>query len=99
MTEPRHKPTEVCDCPNPTPGRPFHCAATGEISIIVTVSRYEAATRSYTEAMHKAGEWALRRERLVADLHSLGLSYGAIAERIGLSRARVQQMVEAGRRG
>lgn len=24
---PRHKPSELCDCPNPQPDRPFHCAA------------------------------------------------------------------------
>jgi hypothetical protein len=25
-----HGPHEICTCPNPTPGRPFHCAATAE---------------------------------------------------------------------
>lgn len=23
---PRHSPAQLCDCPNPRPGRPFHCA-------------------------------------------------------------------------
>lgn len=23
---PKHSPAEVCDCPNPRPGKPFHCA-------------------------------------------------------------------------
>lgn len=23
---PKHSPAEYCDCPNPRPGRPFHCA-------------------------------------------------------------------------
>lgn len=25
--DPKHSPSEQCDCPNPSPGRPFHCAA------------------------------------------------------------------------
>jgi hypothetical protein len=23
----KHGPTEICDCPNPAPGRPYHCFA------------------------------------------------------------------------
>jgi hypothetical protein len=26
---PMHSPAEFCDCPNPRPGKPFHCAVGG----------------------------------------------------------------------
>lgn len=57
---------------------------------------------------HAAAQWATTadglvsfladlRARALAELHVEGWSYGRIAEATGLSRARVQQLVERGR--
>src|SRR5215813_8087623 len=72
--------------------------ATGILSALLgqqdPLVRYEALTRAQGvyEALTK--RIAAERARAVADMHTAGLSYGRIAETIGFTRARAQQLVE-----
>ncbi len=56
--------------------------------------RYEALTRAQAVYDAVTVRVAAERARAVADMHDAGLSYGRIAEVIGFTRARAQQLVE-----
>lgn len=56
--------------------------------------RYEALTRAQTVFEAMAGRVAEERARAVGDMHASGLSYAQIAEAIGFTRSRAQQLVE-----
>lgn len=56
--------------------------------------RYEALTRAQTVFEAMAGRIAEERARAVGEMHSSGLSYAQIAEAIGFTRSRAQQLVE-----
>jgi hypothetical protein len=58
------------------------------------LTRYAALTRA--QAVHEAvvKRVGAERARAVADMHAAGLSYARIAEVIGFTRARAQQLVE-----
>jgi hypothetical protein len=58
------------------------------------LTRYDALTRAQTVYEAVAMRVAAERARAVADMHDTGLSYGRIAEVIGFTRARAQQLVE-----
>jgi hypothetical protein len=62
------------------------------------LERYALATEA--QARHEAAARQLGEVRALAALriHELGASYATIAHVTGLSRARAQQLVEAGRR-
>ena len=62
------------------------------------VAAYVEATRA--QVLHQAVAAALadQRARIRARMHASGLSYQKIADATGLTRARVQQLVERGRR-
>lgn len=32
----KHTPSQLCDCPNPRPGRPYHCAVNSLPAPIIT---------------------------------------------------------------
>lgn len=55
---------------------------------------YLEATEREARLREAADEAASERALIVADMHRAGMSYGKIAEQIGLSRSRVQQLVE-----
>ena len=56
--------------------------------------RYEALTCAQAVYDAVTVRVAAERARAVADMHDAGLSYGRIAEVIGFTRARAQQLVE-----
>jgi len=56
--------------------------------------RYDALTRAQSVYEAVAVRVASERARAVADMLTSGLSYGRIAEVIGFTRARAQQLVE-----
>lgn len=59
---------------------------------------YRRATRSQAVHAAAARDLSRLRARAVAQLHDEGMSYAQIADHLGgLSRARVQQLVEQGR--
>lgn len=57
---------------------------------------YKRATAQETKARQSADKAARSRAEAVAALHFTGLSYGRIASLLGLSRSRIQQLVEKG---
>ncbi|HZU18870.1 MAG TPA: hypothetical protein VFD01_20010 [Candidatus Dormibacteraeota bacterium] len=77
-------------------------ASTDEIAAIEAIAdpleRYALATEA--QVRHEAAARRLEEVRALAALriHELGASYATIAHVTGLSRARAQQLVEAGRR-
>jgi hypothetical protein len=72
-------------------------AVTGLAAIRDPLERYHRASADL--GLHQAviGQLATIRAAAVAELHRAGASYAAIAGTTGLTRARVQQLVEAGR--
>lgn len=56
--------------------------------------RYDVLTRAQQMYDAVVMRVAAERARAVADMHATGLSYGRIAEVIGFTRARAQQLVE-----
>jgi hypothetical protein len=58
--------------------------------------RYDVLTRAQEMYDAVVMRVAAERARAVADMHATGLSYGRIAEVIGFTRARAQQLVERG---
>jgi hypothetical protein len=58
------------------------------------LARYDALTRAQGVYEALAKRIAAERARAVAEMHAAGLSYGRIAETIGFTRARAQQLVE-----
>jgi hypothetical protein len=56
--------------------------------------RYDVLTRAQEMYDAVVMRVAAERARAVADMHATGLSYGRIAEVIGFTRARAQQLVE-----
>lgn len=61
------------------------------------VRRYRGLTARQAAAQATVNDLAGERAALLAHWHARGLSYATIAERTGLTRARVQKMVERGR--
>lgn len=61
------------------------------------LSRYQQAARAEAFLMHAANWLTDLRASSTLRLHESGASYAAIAEKIGLSRARAQQLVNRGR--
>ena len=61
------------------------------------ITKYRRATGREARLRIEADQAAAERSRTLAALHALGLSYAQIADDTGLSRARVQQLVERGR--
>lgn len=64
------------------------------------VARYGALTSRLVTLQAVADLVAAERARAVAELHAdgKGMSYARIAALLGMSRARAQQLAEAGRR-
>lgn len=58
---------------------------------------YVEATKAQVLHQAVAERWALRRATLLAQMNACGVSYQQIADVTGLSRPRVQQLVERGR--
>jgi hypothetical protein len=58
------------------------------------VRRYQALTQAQQVFDILTGELAIERARAAAQMHSAGLSYAQIAEALGFTRARAQQLVE-----
>lgn len=58
------------------------------------IETYLEATERETRLRQAAEEAAAERSRALAELHRSGMSYGKISEATGLSRSRVQQLVE-----
>lgn len=61
------------------------------------LDRYQAAARWSTTAQGLVSWLSDLRARALAELHVEGWSYAKIAAETGLTRARVQQLVERGR--
>src|ERR1700730_444882 len=59
------------------------------------LARYQALTRAQSVYEALTRQLAAERARAVGEMHSAGLTYGQIAEVIGFTRARAQQLVEA----
>lgn len=57
---------------------------------------YQRATAKEVRLRKAADKAAAERASEVAKMHRSGMSYGQIAEATGLSRSRVQQLVERG---
>lgn len=55
---------------------------------------YRKATERETRFRKAADEAASERARLLGEMHHSGMSYGTIAKLTGLSRSRVQQLVQ-----
>lgn len=60
------------------------------------MNAYTKATKLEAKYRRAADDAASERARALAQMHAEGMSYGAIAEATGLSRSRVQQLVERG---
>lgn len=60
------------------------------------LAAYQEATRREAQLRGLANEAARMRARAVANMHSSGLSYRQIAELIGLSRSKAQQLAVRG---
>lgn len=58
------------------------------------LKRYEALTKAQNLYEALAKRIAAERARAVAEMHTSGMSYGRIADVIGFTRARAQQLVE-----
>ena len=58
------------------------------------LTRYHALSRAQSVYEALARRIAAERARAVAEMHDAGVSYGRIAEEIGFTRARAQQLVE-----
>lgn len=61
------------------------------------LERYREAVEALALSRIEAGEAANQRAQALHWLHQLGWSYQKIATEVGLTRARVQQLVEKGR--
>lgn len=61
------------------------------------ITTYLKATEKETQLRKAADEAAAERARALAEMHRLGMSYGKISEATGLSRSRVQQLIERAR--
>lgn len=61
------------------------------------LARYHNAERQVEDSQALVTVAADARAKALSDLHDLGWSYQRIATEIGLTRARVQQLVERGR--
>lgn len=61
------------------------------------MTTYLEATEKESRFRQAADEAARERAWALAEMHRSGMSYGKIAEVTGLSRARVQQLVERDR--
>lgn len=60
------------------------------------LDRYQAACRMRDDAEALVGLAADMAARAAAEMHVDGLSYGKIAEAIGVSKARAAQLVQRG---
>lgn len=60
------------------------------------LTKYQRATEREARLRVRADQAALERATAVAEIHAYGLSYAEIADNTGLSRSRVQQLVERG---
>lgn len=58
------------------------------------IETYLEATKREIRLRQAAEEAAAERSKALAELHRSGMSYGKIADATGLSRSRVQQLVE-----
>ena len=61
------------------------------------ITTYLEATEKESQLRQAADEAAWERAWALAEMHRSGMSYRKIAEATGLSRARVQQLVERAR--
>lgn len=59
-------------------------------------TKYQRATAREAQLRKAADKAAAERASELARMHRSGKSYGQIAEATGLSRSRVQQLVERG---
>lgn len=60
------------------------------------LDRYERACREQTAAEAAVTKMSDLRARCLAELHHDGWSHAKIAEAVGISRSRAQQLVERG---
>ena len=58
------------------------------------VEQYEEATRLEEATREKANEWAEVRAAALAGLHKSGQSFRTIGLAVGISHARVKQLVD-----
>lgn len=61
-----------------------------------SLTKYRRASSKETRLRMEADLASADRVVALAELHQSGMSYGKIAEATGLSRSRVQQLVERG---
>jgi DNA-directed RNA polymerase specialized sigma24 family protein len=59
--------------------------------------RYDRVSEALVFAQELVEKLARERDELVAEVYALVGSYQSVADALGLSRARVQQLVERGR--
>lgn len=57
---------------------------------------YRRASKEEAKLRRLADAYASERAAVLAEMHRSGMSYGKIAAATGLSRSRVQQLVERG---
>lgn len=62
------------------------------------VERFKVLTEAGVTARSVVEGLAIERAKVLAEMHAAGQSYAQIAERVGLTRARAQQLVERGRK-
>lgn len=58
------------------------------------LTKYRRATGREARLRIEADQAATERSKTLSEMHSGGMSYAKIAEATGLSRSRVQQLVE-----
>lgn len=61
------------------------------------LARYYSAESQIEDSQAQVTAAAIAKAKALNDLHELGWSYQRIGTEIGLTRARVQQLVERGR--
>lgn len=57
------------------------------------ITEYKRASKEEARLRRLADAYASERSAVLAEMHRSGMSYGQIAKLIGLSRSRVQQLV------
>ena len=68
-----------------------------DTDLAVLVSHYRELTRQVEEARQAMHDAAVKRSRIAAMLNDRGIGYGKLAELMGVSKARMQQVVTSGR--
>jgi DNA-directed RNA polymerase specialized sigma subunit len=64
-----------------------------EAAVLQLITRYELATKDLERARQQMQESSVQREQAVRHLVGLGLTQREVGERLGLSQARISQMM------